>query len=74
MDFYLYSKTPDLSYAAATYADLQALIAALADESDATNAATISRVRGALPPLVQGDTGEPINVYSYDDAAGTVST
>lgn len=72
MDLYLYSRRLDL--AATSLADLNALIAALADESDPDNAATLARVTGKLDALVQADTGEPLNIYSYDDASGTVSS
>lgn len=69
MDIYLYSKTPDLTLAATTLADLQAMIAALADPSTAANAATLARVQGALQQMVQNDTGEPLRISSYDDAS-----
>jgi hypothetical protein len=72
MDIYLYSKRTDL--AATTLADLNLLIAALADELDADNQATIARVTGKLETMVQADSGVPLAVYSYDDAAGTVSS
>jgi hypothetical protein len=72
MDIYLYSKRLDL--AATTFADLQALIQAIADESNATNAATIARVTGKVGAFVQSDSGQPLTIYSYDDATGTVSS
>lgn len=72
VDLYLYSKTSDLSYAATSLADLNSLIAALANPGTAANSATISRVVNSLPALGQGDTAEPLSIYSYD-AAGTVS-
>lgn len=73
MDIFLYSKSPDLSYAAATLADLQALITALADPSTAVNAATINRVQGALQQMVQNDTGESLRISAYDDASTLAS-
>lgn len=72
MDIYLYKGRVDV--AATTLADLNLLIAALLDESDADNQATIARVTGKIETLVQADTGEPLNIYSYDDGAGTVSS
>lgn len=71
MDIYLYSKRIDL--AATTLADLTLLVNALADETDADNAATIARVTAKIESMVQIDTGEVINVYSYDDAGVTAS-
>jgi len=66
MNLYLYSGRLDL--ACTTLADLRLLIAALADEADPVNAATIALVTGKIPPLVQSDTAEPLTLYSYDDA------
>lgn len=71
MDLFFYTGRKDL--AATTLADLQALITALADESKAANLATIARVTGKIDTLVQQDTGEPLNLYFYDDAS-TVSS
>ena len=74
MNLFLWAATPDLSYATTTLADLQLLIAALDDPSLPANAATIARVTDKIPALVQGDTGEPLVIASYDNATGTVSS
>ncbi len=63
-----------LDVAATSLADAQALLAALADPSDATNAAAIDRVVAKLPTLVQSDTGEPLTISSIDDTGGTISS
>jgi hypothetical protein len=71
VDLYFYSKRKDL--AATSLADLQLLIAALDDESDPDNAATIARVTGKVESFVQSDSGEPLNLYFYDDASTVAS-
>ncbi len=71
MKLYLYAGRKDV--AATTLADLQLLIAALADPADPTNAATLARVTGKVETIVQSDLGEPLEIYSYDDAS-TVSS
>lgn len=66
MDLYLYSATPDQSLVATTLADLNLLIAALADPLESANAATIARVSSKFAPLTQGDSGEPLTITAYD--------
>lgn len=71
MTLYFYTGRKDL--AATTLADLVLLIAALADESTAANQATIRRVTAKVETLVQNDSGEPLNLYFYDDATTAAS-
>jgi hypothetical protein len=63
-----------LDVAATTLADAQALLAALADPSTATNSATIGRVTDKLETMVQSDSGEPLTISSIDDTAGSISS
>lgn len=71
MDLYFYTRRIDL--AATSLTDLQALITAVADEANPTNAATIDRVTGKVQAFVQSDTGEPLRLYFYDDASTVAS-
>lgn len=63
-----------LDYAATTLADAQLLLAALADQSDSDNLATIDRVTAKLETLVVADSAVPLVISSVDDAAGTISS
>lgn len=63
-----------LDVAATSLADAQALLAALDDPSDPSNASEIDRITGKLETLVQSDSGEPLVISSIDDVAGTISS
>lgn len=63
-----------LDVAATSLTDAQALLTALSDPSDPSNASEIDRITGKLETLVQSDTGEPLVISSIDDAAGTISS
>jgi hypothetical protein len=71
VDLYFYTRRLDL--AATNLADLQSLITALADETNETNALTISRVTSKVQPFVQSDTGEPLRLFFYDDGSTVAS-
>lgn len=71
MDLYFYTGRLDL--AATSLTDLQALIAALADQTTTTNAATIDRVTGKVGPLIQSDSGEALNLYFYSSTSTVAS-
>jgi hypothetical protein len=60
--------------AATSAADLAALVTALADPYTETNANTISRVTGKVETLVQSDSGEPLELYFYEDDGSTVQS
>jgi hypothetical protein len=67
---YIWTAAPDKAQAVATsLADLNAMIAALADPVDATNAATIARISATLPQLGLND-DEPLELHFYS-AVGT---
>lgn len=63
-----------VDYAAASLADAQSLLTALADPTTSANAKTIGLVQDRLEILVQSDTGEPLTISSIDDTAGTISS
>lgn len=71
MDLYFLKNFP--SYAATTAADLASLATALADPTTSANLTTINKVTGKIKALTQADTGEPLNLYFYDDGS-TVSS
>lgn len=61
MELFVYTKAADLtSNVATTLADVNLLIAALADPTDEDNAATIARIAATVPQLVYGDNEELI--------------
>lgn len=65
---YIWTAAPDKAQAAATsVTDLQALIAAHADLTDATNLATLARIAATLPQLGLND-DEPLELHFYDSA------
>lgn len=71
MKLYFYTAAP--TYAATTTGDLANLVTAFADPTTDTNAATLDRIMGKIPDLVQSDTGEPLEFYFYDDASNIAS-
>jgi hypothetical protein len=71
MDLYFYTKKLDV--AATSLSDLAALITALGGASTAANAAVKSRIAASIQPFVQSDSGEPLNLYFYDDASTPAS-
>lgn len=60
-------------FAATSLADLQALAAAVADQTNAANQATIDRVLDQIDSIVLEDSAVPLNLYFYDSAS-TVSS